>query len=314
MNCVQNIPIKDLCCEILFFFYFHCILVVPIEPCIIPALKHHSTIRLLISFGNVYYDASLSYLLRHHPIPARQVTMGTSRNEDTSTFSQLIEASGIALWLVPSEPESALLQQLMSRHPKPTAQRTPSYPHFHPHVTLATIRPTKPGETTTTASPSPSFPLYDNPDPTTLLAIREAIPLGQRALRVRFARVLTGDTYFLSIYVALAPSSELAQLRAALVPVAGPGPAPPAFPHLSLFYVGDEEAHARVRLLQELEREGVVKHSADGLSVALRCGGEDGGEGVLEGFTGTQIWIVDCEGPVEGWKVLDKILLATSDR
>jgi hypothetical protein len=149
-----------------------------------------------------------------------------------------------------------------------------------------------------------------------LLAIREAIPLGQSAIRVRFARVLTGDAYFLSIYTALAPSTELAQLRAALVQAAvgdvGPGPAPPAFPHLSLFYVADGEADARVRLLQELEREGVVRHSADGLSVALRCTDGDGA-GVLEGFTGTQIWIVDSEGPVEGWKVLDKILLATSD-
>jgi 2',3'-cyclic-nucleotide 3'-phosphodiesterase len=226
--------------------------------------------------------------------------------------------SGIALWLVPSEPESALLQQLMSRHPKPTTQH--SFPHFHPHVTLATIRPARPGETTTTTASSSSSPSpkdasdHPDPDPTTLLAIREAIPLGQPALRVRFARALTGDHYFRSIYMALAPSLELAQLRAALAlaPVVGPGPAPPAFPHLSLFYIGDEEAHARVRLLQELEREGVVRDSADGLSVALRCGDEDGA-GVLEGFTGTQIWIVDCGGPVEGWKVLDKILLATSD-
>lgn len=156
-----------------------------------------------------------------------------------------------------------------------------------------------------------------------LLAIREAIPLGQSALRLRFARVLTGSAYFLSIYAAIAPSAELAQLRAALVQAAvgdlGPGPASPAFPHLSLFYVADEEAHARVRLLQELEREGVVRHSEDGLSVTLRCAEVDGGgagsdSGVLEGITGTQIWIVDCEGPVEGWKVLDKILLATSDR
>jgi 2',3'-cyclic-nucleotide 3'-phosphodiesterase len=155
-----------------------------------------------------------------------------------------------------------------------------------------------------------------------LLAIREAIPLGQSALRLRFARVLTGSAYFLSIYAAIAPSAELAQLRAALVQAAvgdlGPGPASPAFPHLSLFYVADEEAHARVRLLQELEREGVVRHSEDGLSVALRCAepgaGAGSGSGVLEGIMGTQIWIVDCEGPVEGWKVLDKILLATSDR
>ncbi len=93
--------------------------------------------------------------------------------------------------------------------------------------------------------------------------------------------------------------------------------ASPAFPHLSLFYIADEEAHARVRFLQEMEREGVVRHSQDGLSVALRCGeGDDGDEGdvVLQGFMGTQIWIVDCAGPVEEWKVLDKILLATSDR
>ena len=165
-----------------------------------------------------------------------------------------------------------------------------------------------------------------------MLALREAIPLGQRALRTRFARVLAGDHYFRSIYTALVPSTELAQLRAAVAGAATAGgegksgPAPPAFPHLSLFYIADEEAHARVRLLQELEREGVVRHSADGLSVALRCGAGDGdgggdggggggeGDGVLEGCTCTQIWIVDCEGPVEEWKVLDKILLATSDR
>ena len=250
--------------------------------------------------------------------------------------------AGIAVWLVPSEPESALLQQLMSRHPKPSVQH--SFPHFHPHVTLATIRPPPPPPTTSNSRPEPDeregtsesrndHDMYKDMDPTTLLvlALREAIPLGQRSLGIRFARVLTGDQYFLSIYITLLSSSqstELAQLCSALLQVAvsdgGPNSekakakASPAFPHLSLFYIADEEAHTRVRLLQEMEREGVVRHSADGLSVALRCtaqAGEDGdGDGVLEGFTATQIWIVDCEGPVEEWKVLDKILLATSDR
>ena len=245
-------------------------------------------------------------------------------------------ASGISLWLIPSEPESALLQQLMSRHPKPSAPH--SFPHFHPHVTLATIPPTSTPTPTPVPVPAPSDPPAatshepdSDPDSdltTPVLALREAIPLGQRALRLRFARVLAGDHYFRSIYTALVPSTELAQLRAAVAQAGqggsrrSAGPAPPAFPHLSLYYVADEEAHARVRLLQELEREGVVRHSADGLSVALWCvagdgdgGGGGGGsdDGVLEGFTGTQIWIVDCEGPVEGWKVLDKILLATSD-
>jgi 2',3'-cyclic-nucleotide 3'-phosphodiesterase len=238
-------------------------------------------------------------------------------------------AAGISVWLVPSEPESALLQQLMSRHPKPSVSH--SFPHFHPHVTLATIRP--PPSTTTSTSPradegaegaegasSKSSRYHDDPTTPGVLNLREAIPFGQRALHVRFARVLTGDKYFLSIYISLAPSDQLAQLRMALVGSDPEERASPAFPHLSLFYIADEEAHARVRYLQEMEREGVVRHSRDGLSVALRCGasGEsDGGDDegvVLQGFMGTQIWIVDCAGPVEGWKVLDKILLATSDR
>ena len=258
-------------------------------------------------------------------------------------------ASVIAVWLVPSEPETALLQKLMSRHPEPIAPT--SFPHFQPHITLAAIRPPAPAPapaSTTGSRPESSRhhvdddddnnnkstgidPTTTDPDSTALLALalRESIPLGQRALRVRFARVLTGDRYFLSIYIALAPSIELAQLRssatAALLNglggggagagVGAGGPATPAFPHLSLFYVADEEAHTRVRFLQEMEREGVVRHSADGLSVALRCAAEgDDGDSVLEGFTATQIWIVDCEGPAEEWKVLDKILLATSDR
>jgi len=263
--------------------------------------------------------------------------------------------TGIAVWLVPSEPESALLQRLMSRHPEPGAPR--SFPHFHPHITLAAVGGGCGGSGTlprlgpitgrgddearnSDAAGSDHSPggqgqgQGPGPDPSVLLALREAIPLGQRAVHVRFARALAGDHYFRSIYVAIAPSAELAQLRAALAlaPAAqggggggggGKGPdSPPAFPHLSLYYVADEEAHARARFLQELEREDVVRHSADGLSVALRCAAgegedEDGGasagaegDGVLESCICTQIWIVDCEGPVEGWKVLDKILLA----
>lgn len=228
----------------------------------------------------------------------------------------------------------------MSRHPKPSIPN--SFPHFHPHVTLATIRPSSPPPPPTTSSIPESGSRQDDHnnnnnvdvldvDPTTLLALalRESIPLGQRSLHIRFARVLTGDKYFLSIFIALAPSIELAQLRSSALKVGAgagaganstgnrdlnPEKASPAFPHLSLFYIADEEAHTRVRFLQEMEREGVVRHSTDGLSVALRCAqvGE-GDDGVLEGFTATQIWIVDCEGPVEEWKVLDKILLAPSD-
>jgi 2',3'-cyclic-nucleotide 3'-phosphodiesterase len=194
----------------------------------------------------------------------------------------------------------------MNRHPKPGADH--SFPHFHPHVTLATLQPTA-----------------SEPCDSTVLTLREAVPLGQRTVPVRFARVVAGDHYFRSIFVALAPSPELVSLRAVLA--AAGTPHPPAFPHLSLYYIADEEAHTRERLLQELERENVVRQAVDGLEVVLECGagsgagaGEDSAgsgsgtaDGALAGFTGTQIWIVDCEGPVEGWKVLGKIQLANSD-
>lgn len=214
---------------------------------------------------------------------------------------------GISLWLVPSAPESALLQQLMNRHPERGAEH--SFPHFHPHITLATLRAAVASEPSTATAACDS----------TVLTLREAVPLGQRAVPVRFARVVAGDHYFRSVFVALAPSPELVRLRAALA--AAGTPHPPAFPHLSLYYIADEEAHTRERLLQELERENVVRPAADGLEVVLVCAGAGAdaagsqtADGALAGFTGTQIWIVDCEGPVEGWKVLDKILLAKSDR
>jgi 2',3'-cyclic-nucleotide 3'-phosphodiesterase len=83
-----------------------------------------------------------------------------------------------------------------------------------------------------------------------------------------------------------------------------------------LYYIADEDAHERARILQELERENVVGRSANPGrgGVMLKCASSEGDVVALDGFLGTQIWIMDCEGPVEGWKVIDKILLAKSDR
>ena len=249
--------------------------------------------------------------------------MGTCQRNHfilTRTNSLLghLMVAGISLWLVPSEPEAAHLQQLMDRHPEPGAHQ--SFPRFHPHVTLATVQ--QPAPAPSVASPGAPSPVQ-SATAALLLALREAVPLGQPAVPVRFGRVVAGDHYYRSIYVALLLSRELVDLRAALgnaalgTPSSGSaaGPAsPPAFPHLSLYYIADEEAHARARVLQEMEREDVVGPSADERGVVLRCAGGPAGAVALEGFTGTQIWIVDCEGPVEGWKVLDKILLAKADR
>jgi 2',3'-cyclic-nucleotide 3'-phosphodiesterase len=227
-----------------------------------------------------------------------------------------LPVTAIALWLVPSEPEAALLQQLMDRRPEQSAHH--SFPRFHPHVTLATLKPTS----TTTSSESTSATTSETNDASnreraaTLLSLREALPLGQPAVNVRFERVIAGDHYFRSVYIALQRSRELVELREALETIRGPEP--PAFPHLSLYYIADEDAHERARVLQELERENVVVGpSADGRGrggMVLKCSASGEGDVALEGFLGTQIWIMDCEGPVEGWKVIDKILLAKSDR
>ena len=201
----------------------------------------------------------------------------------------------------------------MDRRPEQNAHH--SFPRFHPHVTLATLKPASTTITATTSSESTSVATSDASNrerAATLLALREALPLGQPAVKVRFERLIAGDHYFRSIYIALQRSRELVELREALGTTRGPEP--PAFPHLSLYYIADEDAQERARVLQELERENVLGRSADGRGgVVLKCvSGE--GPGILEGFLGTQIWIVDCEGPIEGWKVVDKILLAKSDR
>lgn len=183
----------------------------------------------------------------------------------------------------------------MSRHPEPGADG--SFPHFVPHITLSSLRPT--------ASESREWAVR---------TLHEAIPLGQRPVPVYFESIAAGDHYFRSIFVALKPSPELVSLLAALVtPRQAPARTPysPAFLHFSLYYIADEEAHLRGRLLQELERENAVRHAVDG--VVLECGAGTDVDGALTGFTGTQIWTVACEGPVEGWEILDKFSLANSD-
>lgn len=103
-------------------------------------------------------------------------------------------------------------------------------------------------------------------------------------------------------------------------------PKSPAFPHLSLYYIDEKDAEKgeRERMYGEMVRSGVVQN----LSTEEEEEGEEGvvldcGVGTvpepdpdamvrLDGIVGSEIWIVKCEGPVEGWEVMDKILLATA--
>ncbi|KAI0063431.1 hypothetical protein BV25DRAFT_428577 [Artomyces pyxidatus] len=203
--------------------------------------------------------------------------------------------AGIAIWLVPSSDESTQLQTLMARHPTPKSPA--SYAHFHPHITLASV-------------PSAST------DVPTLTA---SIPKWQPILSVHFSAVVSGNHYYRSVYAAIAPTPALAALHAHIHATLGDADAPntPAFPHMSLYYIADEEPEERDRMLQEMVSMGVVVpvKEGEGSGVELDCGVGTGADRDaltrLGGFTGSEVWIVDCDGPVEGWTPLKKLRLTT---
>jgi len=188
----------------------------------------------------------------------------------------------------------------MAQHPTP--QEPASYPRFHPHITLCSV----PSATT---------------DPLTL---REAIPLVlQRAIPIRFASLETGTHYFRSVYVAVRPSDALAALHAHIHAVLGTPPATPAFPHMSLYYIGDADAAQgeRERMRDDLVSSGAVLPDGPDGGIVLDCGcGVDPGADadsptiaqLLSGFSGTEIWLVDCDGPVEKWERLDRLVPVTA--
>ncbi|TFY71372.1 hypothetical protein EVG20_g1636 [Dentipellis fragilis] len=182
----------------------------------------------------------------------------------------------------------------MAQHrPKPDS----TYPTFHPHITLASL-----------------------PASIDLLVLREAIPISHSVLPVRFAAVAAGNHYFRSVYVAIQPSTDLATLHGLVHEALDVEPRTPLFPHMSLYYIDDKDEQAfdeRKRALADLVSRGVVLDDEQG-GVALDCVAGDPNVDPqvagtkLNGFIGSEIWIVKCEGAVEEWEVLDKIILATT--
>lgn len=171
----------------------------------------------------------------------------------------------------------------MDIRPKSSQSRSPaSYPRFEPHITLASGLP---------ASLSPA-------------AILAAVPPRPRgaALPVRFESLEAGDTYFRSVFLAVHPAPALLALRdhihGALRARPGVHPASPRFPHMSLCYIDDAEAGERRAAVDALVGSGrAVVRAGEGVAV-------DG----LSGYDGAEIWVVRCEGPVEQWATLGKMM------
>lgn len=167
-------------------------------------------------------------------------------------------------------------------------QRSPnspsSFPDFQPHITLATT------------------PTATN--------LKEAIPANQAVIRPRFRSIDVGDKYFMSVYARVHDVDALADLRQHLRARLGDAAVPP-IPHVSLYYIDNADAGERAKVREELKNKGRIIERANG--IALDCSEDPGNTGsaddVLEGIDGEEIWIMQCNGPVPTWEVLDKVKL-----
>ncbi|KAI6045544.1 2',3'-cyclic-nucleotide 3'-phosphodiesterase, partial [Pisolithus marmoratus] len=193
---------------------------------------------------------------------------------------------GLSFWLVPPPCQATLLQSIMPQRPQGRTLSPSSYPKFFPHITLASVR-------------------SGNELPGALLV---NLARDRQSIRVNFQSVVVSDHYFRSLLVSVLPTADLLALAGEiketlshLSPLSAP-----MFPHLSLAYITDEDAEAgeRDRAAQSLRESSAAVEDESNHTVSLQCG-----EVCLSGIDLTEIWLVDCEGPVEDWSVRDKVSL-----
>ncbi|CAE7106760.1 unnamed protein product [Rhizoctonia solani] len=180
---------------------------------------------------------------------------------------------GLSLWLVPSPAEFERLQPVLD-----DLAKYGKGPALQPHVTLVSVP---------TSTPLPFPPLgLDRISPLTL----------------RFLKVQTGKSYFQSVLIAIESNPELTSLHDSVRQTLN-YPLPPNgsyFPHLSLFYGGDQEL--KESLVRRLYEQGT----------AVSYEGKSGDEvaGISEIHV-EEIWLLRSEGPPEAWEVLEKWKLGT---
>jgi 2',3'-cyclic-nucleotide 3'-phosphodiesterase len=151
------------------------------------------------------------------------------------------------------------------------------YPDFHPHITLASF----PSTTTTS---------------TIIASIPTSLPSKPQ---VKFSGLNVGDHFFRSVYLTIHPHPSLLALHDHL----RCGERPPEFPHLSLFYITDQSAASRQERKEDIA--AWVEEDGNGSSSVKVSKGDLS----IDGFEADEIWVVDCDGPVEGWKVLHKVTM-----
>ncbi|KAH7103570.1 hypothetical protein BKA62DRAFT_45671 [Auriculariales sp. MPI-PUGE-AT-0066] len=199
---------------------------------------------------------------------------------------------GYALWLVPSDAEMDELRALMEfrppqrRHTDAPSNRSRSYPHFEPHITVANF-----------AHLPNNFKL-------------ESIVPDGNDLGAHFTSLERGDSYLGAMKLVMTASEGLITFRADIIGRLrriGVENNSRRFPHLSLFYV--DEADERSRLFQELQERGFVTNPSRNGRLTIKGNPRSDGPGI-DHFTGVEVWLVNCvPRDVEKWRVLQKVNL-----
>lgn len=170
----------------------------------------------------------------------------------------------------------------------PSARSPSSFPRFEPHITLCTV-----------------------PSSTNISDLLAAIPKAQAAVPITFKSVEVGDKYFMSVYVTVHHAGELNTLRDKLKESLGEKAIPPVS-HVSLFYIDDSEPEEKKKMADELRESGRIVNLGDE-KVALDCSSSPGqGKDLVSEFTGGEIWVAVCDGPVPGWEIKDKVELRST--
>ncbi|KAI0723720.1 hypothetical protein C8T65DRAFT_627177 [Cerioporus squamosus] len=186
---------------------------------------------------------------------------------------------GISLWLVPNEETTKKIETAMKLRP-PVTQSPSSFLSFQPHVTLAS-----------------------SSDPVALRAASSSsLPCCTRPLQITRSRreVLHVGLHRRSF----SPGSPLETLREHLRASLGEGAVPPVA-HLSLYYINDADKEERENTARRLKSELRVLEGG-----TRRRKREEQDPELIDGFMGEEVWMVRCEGPVPGWEVMEKIVLA----
>lgn len=122
---------------------------------------------------------------------------------------------------------------------------------------------------------------------------------------------MLGKVFFRSVYIAIRLTEDLAELHGKIHEKMGVEAKTPCFPHVSLCYVSDEDAVGgeRSRYGERLWKESeMIEEFGEEEAVKLNL------NGWKDGFVGSEIWVVRCEGPIEGWEPVEKIKLTEQRR